>query len=112
MVYCVVEIVETPFGAYFLFYYKEEKRRNMDIKKLNFMSREMMTSDVDRLEHVEEMFIKQKQAGKDIAEEGVKLHSLLEDTIMIPDETPNNGYPISDIDATTQRLRNIKDWGN
>lgn len=82
----------------------------MDLQALDYMSKEMLTTDIDTQNHVEEMFIEQAQAGKDVALEGANLRRLQQRYNMVPHKIKDNGYPQSDIAETNQRLSEIKDW--
>lgn len=82
----------------------------MDLQALEFMSKEMLTTDIDTEQHVGEMFVAQKQAGEEVATEGANLRRLQQRYNMLPHKIPENGYPQSDIDKTNNRLASIKDW--
>ena len=105
----VVKIVATPSTCYFLFNIKEGGIV-MDLQALDYMSKEMLTADVDTQKHVEEMFIGQAQAGEDVASEGANLRRLQQRYNMVPHKIQGNGYPQSDIAETNQRLSEINDW--
>lgn len=82
----------------------------MDLQALEFMSKEMLTTDVDTQDHIEEMFVEQAQAGVEVATEGANLRRLQQRYNMVPHKINENGYPDKDISETNQRLSEIKEW--
>ena len=55
-----------------------------DHQELDFMSKELLTTDIDTQRHLEEMFILQKQAGEEVAESGSLLQKMQRRYNMIP----------------------------
>lgn len=104
----VVEIVATPSTYYFLFNIKEGGIY-LDLQALEFMSKEMLTTDVDTQNHIEEMFVEQAQAGVGVATEGANLRRLQQRYNMVPHKINKNGYPDKDISETNKRLSEIKE---
>lgn len=60
----------------------------MDQQALEFMAKEMLTTDIDTGSHVAEMFIGQAQAGEDVAEAGALLIDLQRRYNMLPNRHP------------------------
>jgi len=81
----------------------------MDLQVLEFMAKEMLTTDLDTERHVGEMFVAQKQAGEDIAKQGANLRRLQQRYELLPHHIPGKGYPQSDLARDGNRIAAIKD---
>lgn len=75
----------------------------MDKQAMEFMAREMLTTDVITEKQVGKMFVQESQAGDDVAREGANLRRLQQRYALLPKCIPGC-YPDEEIDRATYKL--------